>query len=64
MVQIIGDDPSAKKRITHKECGKILEYVPNDVRVLWKGTDYSGGSDGARGFDCPACGKQVITERW
>jgi len=64
MVEIVGQDPSASIRITHKNCGAVLEYVPNEVRILWEGKDYSGGADGAKGFTCPQCGNDVITERW
>lgn len=64
MVTIVGRDQSAVKRITHQECGAILEYTKNEVRSLWRGTDYGGGSDGADGFTCPNCGKDVITRRW
>jgi hypothetical protein len=64
MVEIIGRDESAFKELTHKACGTKLRYVPNDVVNLWSGKDYSGGSDGANGFKCPACGKDVIIERW
>lgn len=57
-------DKSVVKRIVCKGCGATIEYVPNDVRTLWSGTDYGGGPDGAEGFNCPECGKQVITKRW
>lgn len=63
MPRVIGQDPGAIKRITHKACGNIIEYVENDVITLWSGTDYAD-SYGAKGFICPGCGEQVITERW
>ncbi len=64
MAKVIGQDDTASKRITHSECGAIIEYFPNDIRLLWSGTDYGGGPDGAKGFTCPQCGKDVITESW
>lgn len=66
MIRIIDETPDEKvvKRISCQNCGVKLEYVPNDVVVLWSGRDYSGGSDGAKGFKCPKCNKNVITERW
>lgn len=64
MVEIVGIDEKAKKKITHKECGAILLYLPNEVVTLWSGTDYGGGPDGATGFKCPHCGGNVIIERW
>ncbi len=64
MPKVIGDDPTAIKRITHKDCGKIIEYVPNDVVNLWKGTDYGGGPAGADGFKCPHCGNDVVIRSW
>lgn len=66
MVRIIEakPDPSVVKTIICQNCGGKLEYVPNDVRTLWSGKDYSGGPDGAEGFDCPICKKHVIVRRW
>lgn len=64
MATIVGKDPAATKRITHQACGAVLEYTQNEVRTLWSGTDYGGGPDGAKGFTCPNCGGNVITERW
>ena len=64
MPKVIGLDQSVYKRITYKHCGAINEYTPNEVRTLWSGTDYSGGSDGAKGFNCAGCGKEIHTERW
>ena len=64
MAKVVGRDDSAVKRITHRNCAAMLEYTPSEIRVLWSGTDYSGGSDGAKGFTCPQCGEDVIVERW
>ena len=64
MVTVVGFDEKLKKRCTCKNCARILEYTPIDVVVLWSGKDYSGGPDGAKGFKCPGCGKDVIIERW
>jgi len=57
-------DPSVVKRIVCPHCGVTIEYVPIDVGMLWQGRDMSGGPDGAKGFDCPNCHDQVITEQW
>lgn len=64
MPKVVGHDPSVTKRATCQKCGAINEYVPGEVRTLWSGTDYSGGSDGAKGFNCGECNEQVVTERW
>ena len=64
MATIVGTDDAAKKRITHRECAAIIEYTESEVRSLWRGKDYSGGDDGADGFTCPKCGKNVIVNRW
>jgi DNA-directed RNA polymerase subunit RPC12/RpoP len=65
-MRIIDDKPSPKvvKTIVCLNCGKRIEYVPNDVNLLWSGRDIGGGPDGAEGFNCPGCGKQIITHRW
>lgn len=57
-------DPKVVKTIVCQNCGATIEYVPNDVRTLWSGTDYGGGPDGAMGFNCPKCSKEVHTKRW
>jgi hypothetical protein len=57
-------DPSVAKKIACSNCGATIQYVPNDIRTLWSGTDYGGGPDGAKGFACPNCSKNIVTERW
>lgn len=64
MVKLVGQDPAVSKRITCLKCGGINEYLPNDIRTLWEGTDIGGGPDGAKGFSCAQCGKDVIISRW
>ena len=64
MPKIVGQDQSIAKRYTCKKCGAINEVVPNEIRKLWEERDYLGGSDGAEGFNCGQCGKEVITRSW
>lgn len=64
MPKIVGQNKNVAKRITCKSCGAINEYLPNEVRTLWEGKDYSGGADGAKGFNCGQCAEQVIVESW
>lgn len=64
MPVVVGKDTSVLKRITCRGCGAVNEYAPNEVRTLWSGTDYGGGPDGAKGFNCAGCGKEIQTERW
>lgn len=64
MPKVVGQDQGVYKHITCRNCGAINEYLPKDVRLLWSGTDYGGGSDGAKGFNCAQCGNQIHTERW
>lgn len=61
MPTVIGQDVSVKKRITHKKCGAIIEYLENEVRTLYKGVDITGCSEVQKGFTCPQCGENVIT---
>ena len=63
-IEIVDVDESKKKQKTCVNCATILKYTPSDVVVLWEGQDYSGGTGGAKGFRCPRCGYDVITERW
>lgn len=64
MPKIIGFDESLTKKATCKHCGAINEYKPNEVRNLYSGKDYSGGRDGADGFNCGNCGKEIKTNVW
>jgi hypothetical protein len=64
MAKVVGTNPSAVKQITCWNCAAIVEYTKGEVRNLWSGTDYGGGSDGADGFNCPNCGKEIHTRRW
>lgn len=64
MPRVVGYDTQIPKKITCRHCGAINEYVPNDVRTLHRGTDISGGPDGADGFNCAACNKEVYTRSW
>lgn len=64
MPRDIGKDPVVFKRETCRQCGTINEYAPGEVRTLWSGYDYGGGPDGAEGFSCVNCGKDVIVRRW
>ncbi|AKE44819.1 hypothetical protein AU106_gp188 [Sinorhizobium phage phiM9] len=64
MPVVVGQDQSVKKRATCRHCGAINEYLPSEVRVLYSGKDISGGPDGAEGFNCAQCGKEIRTRSW
>lgn len=64
MVKVVGYDDALKKRATCRHCSAINEYLPKDVKNLWRGTDYGGGSDGADGFKCAECGKDIHVRSW
>jgi DNA-directed RNA polymerase subunit RPC12/RpoP len=61
MVKVVGQDSAVSKRITCKNCGAINEYLPADVRELYRGRDISGCGEGRDGFNCGQCGKEVTT---
>jgi predicted RNA-binding Zn-ribbon protein involved in translation (DUF1610 family) len=64
MPEVIGYDQSVYKTATCRHCGAINKYSPKEVRNLYSGTDYSGGSDGRDGFNCANCGHEVVTRSW
>jgi transcription elongation factor Elf1 len=64
MPTVVGQDARVKKLVTCLCCGAVVEYVPNDVRVLSKGYDYGGGVDVQKGFDCPQCTHKIVTEHY
>jgi len=63
VVKVVGLDERAVKRVTCKSCASILEYTLSEVKSR-RGTDWSGGSDGAEWVDCPKCGWQAIIKSW
>lgn len=63
MVQVVGKDQSAVKRVTCRGCASILEYTQSEVKA-YHGRDYSGGPDGKEWINCPSCGKEVILRSW
>lgn len=64
MIKVVGQDASVVKRVTCGHCGAINEYHPVDVRELYRGRDYDGGSSGSFGFNCGQCQEQVVTRAW
>ena len=64
MPVVVGQDESVYKKLTCRNCGSINQYAPNEVRTLWSGNDYSGGSDVVEGFNCANCGEEVIVRAW
>lgn len=64
MATVIGVDESRVLEATCGSCASRLRYTKGEVRTLWSDTDYGGGPDGAKGFSCPKCGADVITDRW
>lgn len=64
MAKSLGLNEEYLKKTNCSSCGHRIAYAPGEVRALWSGTDCSGGPDGAKGFSCPNCGKDIITERW
>ena len=64
MPVVVGRDESVYKKLTCRHCGSINQYAPNEVRTLWSGKDYSGGSAVTEGFNCVNCGEEVIVRVW
>lgn len=64
MAEIIGKNENLAKICSCKHCGSIVKYYPIEVKTLWEGRDYSGGSDGAEGIVCPGCSNNIVTKAW
>lgn len=64
MPKIIGQDTTVYKRSTCRKCGAINEYAPNEVRVLYKGKDYTGCTEVTEGFNCGQCNNEIITRSY
>lgn len=57
MAKVISIDPKCAKRVTHTECGAIIEYFANEIEIKVH-YDYGGGSDTYAYLTCPNCGKR------
>jgi len=64
MVKVVGQDNSMAKRKTCNHCGAVNEYMPNDVRELYRGRDMTGCGEGQDGFNCGQCQKEITTRSW
>lgn len=64
MIKVVGQDASAVKRTTCRNCGAINEYLPADVRELYRGRDLTGCGEGYDGFNCGQCQKEIHTREW
>lgn len=58
MAKVIKIDKAKAKRITHDECGAVIEYFEKEVVKKWI-KDYGGGSDEYSHLTCPNCGKVI-----
>jgi RNase P subunit RPR2 len=56
MIEVENEEPDPKivRRLSCKNCGARLRYVPRDVRTT-QHTDYGGGTDTYYWIDCPKC---------
>ena len=60
-IEKVGDDPESKRRVTCRNCGSVLEYLPIDIESRTV-TDYTGDSEIVRFIRCPVCKKEVIVK--
>lgn len=60
-IEKVGDDESAKKRVTCKDCGSILQYLPIDIK---QGKEsHQGDVDYVYYIECPCCKNNVRVKR-
>lgn len=64
MPKVVGQDNAVYKRITCRNCGGVNEYLPNEIRVLYKGRDIDGGYSENKGFNCAQCSKEIYTSSY
>lgn len=56
--KVVKIDKKKMKRVTHSDCGAVVEYFQNEVQSFIH-YDYGGGSDVVYYIVCPNCGKQI-----
>lgn len=58
MAKVIGFDKTKVRKVTHRTCTAIIEFLQNEVqsKVVH---DYGGGSDVIYYIICPNCGKEI-----
>lgn len=61
MPRLIKIDKQQEKQITHKECGAVIGYFPNEIQS-YTHYDYGGGSDLIYYIICPNCGQKVFVK--
>lgn len=61
MPKVVDQDRSVAKRATCRKCGAVNEYMPNEVRVLYKGRDISQTMCTTEGFNCAQCSAEIVT---
>ncbi|RJQ26741.1 hypothetical protein C4577_03035 [Candidatus Parcubacteria bacterium] len=61
VVRKVGTDLDSLKKVTCKNCGSILEYLPKDVKseVLYSMAEYDGTYCWIK---CPDCKEQVTVK--
>lgn len=60
-VEKVGQSDESKRRVTCKNCGAVLEFLPKDVQYM----SLSCMGESAGGYDyivCPDCESQVETK--
>ena len=57
MAKVIRIDEKKAKRVTHSECGAVIEYYEVELEYKWH-SDYGGGSDRYAYLTCPNCKKR------
>jgi hypothetical protein len=62
MAKVIKIDKKKAKRVTHGECGAVVEYFQNEVQS-YTHYDYGGGSDQVYYIPCPNCGCNIKVSR-
>jgi RNase P subunit RPR2 len=60
MVEVVGKDETAVKRVTCKGCASILEYTSSEVKAIKHSYDYLGDYEVSYGFKCPNCDNNVF----
>jgi len=64
MPRLIEISKAVEQQVTHRECGAVIGYFPNEVQDGGIYEDYGGNSERLFYIICPNCGHKLTVKRF